>query len=35
MGEWGDKDPDVDNWHHRGHTGPHRGRMHGKGKNHY
>lgn len=30
MNEWGDKEPDVDAWHHRGHpAGPHRGRMHG------
>ncbi|CAH0700417.1 unnamed protein product [Spodoptera exigua] len=29
MNEWGDKEPDVDAWHHRGHPpGPHRGRMH-------
>lgn len=28
MNEWGDKEPDVDTWHHRGHPGPHRGRMH-------
>ncbi|XP_041970188.1 zinc finger CCCH domain-containing protein 13-like [Aricia agestis] len=25
MGDWGDKDPDAEGWHHRGH-GPHRGR---------
>lgn len=32
MNEWGDKEPDVDAWHHRGHPpGPHRGRMHGEG----
>lgn len=31
MNEWGDKEPDVDAWHHRGHApGPHRGRMHGE-----
>lgn len=30
MNEWGDKDQDVEGWHHRGHgAGPHRGRMHG------
>lgn len=29
MSEWGDKDPDMDGWHHRGHPGSHRGRMHG------
>ncbi|CAH2104356.1 unnamed protein product [Euphydryas editha] len=29
MNEWGDKDQDVEGWHHRGHSsGPHRGRMH-------
>ncbi|CAH0726056.1 unnamed protein product, partial [Brenthis ino] len=29
MNEWGDKDQDVEGWHHRGHgPGPHRGRMH-------
>ncbi|XP_045785216.1 zinc finger CCCH domain-containing protein 13-like [Maniola jurtina] len=27
MNEWGDKEQDVDGWHHRGHPG-HRGRMH-------
>lgn len=27
MREWGDKDPE-DNWHHRGHPGQHRGRIH-------
>ncbi|XP_023941530.2 zinc finger CCCH domain-containing protein 13 [Bicyclus anynana] len=27
MSEWGDKEPD-EGWHHRGHPGPHRGRMH-------
>lgn len=31
MSEWGDKEPDMEGWHHRGHPpGPHRGRMHGK-----
>lgn len=30
MNEWGDKEQDVEGWHHRGHpSGPHRGRMHG------
>lgn len=30
MNEWGDKDPEMEGWHHRGHMpGPHRGRMHG------
>ncbi|XP_061707488.1 zinc finger CCCH domain-containing protein 13-like [Cydia pomonella] len=29
MNDWGDKDADIEGWHHRGHpTGPHRGRMH-------
>ncbi|XP_037301570.1 zinc finger CCCH domain-containing protein 13-like [Manduca sexta] len=28
MNEWGDKDPEIDAWHHRGHGNPHRGRMH-------
>ncbi|CAH2240600.1 zinc finger CCCH domain-containing protein 13-like isoform X2 [Pararge aegeria] len=29
MNEWGDKEQDVEGWHHRGHpSGPHRGRMH-------
>lgn len=29
MGEWGDKDPEMDGWHHRGHPpGPHRPRIH-------
>ncbi|KAM3964594.1 LOW QUALITY PROTEIN: uncharacterized protein ACR2FA_000981 [Aphomia sociella] len=29
MNEWGDKDPEMEGWHHRGHPpGPHRGRMH-------
>lgn len=29
MNEWGDKDQNVEGWHHRGHgPGPHRGRMH-------
>ncbi|CAG4998089.1 unnamed protein product [Parnassius apollo] len=29
MTEWGDKDPDMEGWHHRGHPpGPHRGRVH-------
>ncbi|XP_047041687.1 uncharacterized protein DDB_G0284459-like isoform X3 [Helicoverpa zea] len=33
MSEWGDKEPDVDAWHHRGHPpGPHRGRMHDYGR---
>jgi hypothetical protein len=29
MSEWGDKDADMEGWHHRGPTGSHRGRMHG------
>lgn len=29
MNEWGDKDPEMEGWHHRGHPG-HRGRMHGE-----
>lgn len=30
MNEWGDKEPDMEGWHHRGHPpGPHRGRVHG------
>lgn len=29
MNEWGDKDPEMEGWHHRGHPpGPHRGRIH-------
>ncbi|OWR44339.1 hypothetical protein KGM_211150 [Danaus plexippus plexippus] len=29
MNEWGDKEQDMEGWHHRGHgPGPHRGRMH-------
>ncbi|XP_063376543.1 zinc finger CCCH domain-containing protein 13-like [Cydia fagiglandana] len=29
MNDWGDKDADMEGWHHRGHpSGPHRGRMH-------
>ncbi|XP_037976761.2 zinc finger CCCH domain-containing protein 13 isoform X1 [Plutella xylostella] len=28
-GEWGDKEPEMEGWHHRG-PGPHRGRPHGK-----
>lgn len=29
MNEWGDKESEMDGWHHRGHpSGPHRGRMH-------
>ncbi|XP_049879549.1 zinc finger CCCH domain-containing protein 13-like [Pectinophora gossypiella] len=29
MNEWGDKDMEMEGWHHRGHPpGPHRGRMH-------
>ncbi|KAL4712841.1 hypothetical protein ACJJTC_011911 [Scirpophaga incertulas] len=28
MGEWVDKDAEIDGWHHRGHPGPHRERMH-------
>ncbi|XP_013182926.2 zinc finger CCCH domain-containing protein 13 [Amyelois transitella] len=30
MNEWGDKDPEMEGWHHRGHPGPgsHRGRGH-------
>lgn len=30
MNEWGDKDAEMEGWHHRGHpSGPHRGRVHG------
>lgn len=30
MPDWGDKDADMENWHHRGHLpGPHRSRIHG------
>lgn len=30
MNEWGDKEPEIEGWHHRGHPpGPHRGRVHG------
>lgn len=31
MNEWGDKDAEMEGWHHRGHPpGPHRNRMHGQ-----